>query len=108
MLIQSCTAHGVQKNFALIQPERQMLDDPCDRDVGLRAAQVLQRGLGQLDLTRHRSGGSEHPVGGGEVGALTDRLAREPYRLVIIASDELGVGGDAATDRGERGSRAQS
>jgi hypothetical protein len=41
-LIQPCTAHGVQKNLALIRPERQMFDDPGDRDIELRTAQPFE------------------------------------------------------------------
>jgi hypothetical protein len=47
-------------------------------------------------------------VGADEVGALTDRFAREPHRLVIIASNELGTGYQTSDDRGERVARAQS
>ena len=59
-------------------------------------------------LAGHARGGGEHPVGADEIAALAQRLARQPHRLVIIASEELGVGGDADIDRRKRIARAQS
>ena len=61
-----------------------------------------QRGLGEVHLTRHGGGRGEHAVGADEVVALTDALARQPDRLVVIAFDERGVGGHAVVDRRER------
>jgi hypothetical protein len=37
-------------------------------------------------------------VGADEVAALPDALARQPHRLVVVAPDELGEGGDAVID----------
>jgi len=37
-----------------------------------------------------------------KVGALAYRLARQPDRIVVIAADELGVGGDAVIGCGKR------
>jgi hypothetical protein len=34
-----------------------------------------------------------------EIDPLTDGLARQPHRLVVIARDELRVGGNAGKDR---------
>ena len=46
-------------------------------------------------------------MGADEITTLTYRLARQAHRLLIISSDELGVGGNAAIDRRERVARAQ-
>ena len=60
-----------------------------------------------MSSARHAGGSGQHAVGADEIAALTDRLARQPHRLIIIASDELGVGGDAAIDRRKRIARTQ-
>jgi hypothetical protein len=38
---------------------------------------------------------------------VTDALARKAHRRLIVASDELRIGGDAAVDGGERVAGAQ-
>jgi hypothetical protein len=93
---------------ALTGRDRDMFGNPSERDVGLHAAQLLQRGLGEFDVARHRRGCGQHAVSPGEVCALTDPLARETHRLVEIAADELGVGDNDAGDRCEWITRAQS
>ena len=85
-----------------------LLGDPAERNTGLRAAQLLQRDLGDVGLTGHADSGSQHPMRADEIGVLPDALARRPHRLVVIAADELGVGGDAAINRGWRIVRAQA
>ena len=87
--------------------DRHLVCDPGERNIGLRAAKLLQRGCGDIVLAGHAGGGGEHSVGADEIAALTDALARQPHRLVVIASDELGVGGDAVVDRRKRIARAQ-
>src|SRR5208282_4244389 len=42
-----------------------------------------------------------------KIGALADALARQPRRLVVIASEELSVGGDSVMDSQKRIARAQ-
>src|SRR5262249_48155569 len=60
-----------------------------------------------LRLSCHAGGSGEHAVGANEIAALPDGLARQLHRLVVVASDELGVGGDAGIDRREWIARAQ-
>ena len=55
----------------------------------------------------HARRGRQHPVGADEIAALSDSLARQPDRLLVVASNELGVGGDAVIDCRERIARAQ-
>jgi hypothetical protein len=52
-------------------------------------------------------GGGEHAVSADEIAALSDALARKAHRLVVVAPDELGVGGDPLIDRRKRIARAQ-
>ena len=42
-----------------------------------------------------------------EISALSDALARKAHRLVVIATHELGIGGNAVIDCRERIARAQ-
>ena len=105
-LDQTCTAKTVQIVFPVgFLLDRHLGGDPRERDVGLRAAQLLQRRLRNVVVTCHRGGGGQHPVGADEIAALPDALAREPDRLLIVARDEMGIGGDAAIDRRERVAR---
>ena len=46
--------------------------DPGERNVGLRAAKLLQRDLGDIGLPGHAGGGGQHPVGADEIAALAD------------------------------------
>src|SRR5262245_19545946 len=117
VLVQSRAAETFQieltraeKSFriTLILRDRDMLRDPSKRDVGLRSAQLLERGFGELDLARHTRRSGQYAVGGDEVGALTDRFARKPHRVVLVASEQLGTSGYTSDDRGERITRAQS
>src|SRR5689334_7078491 len=102
ILVQSRTAHRFQveltraaKSFrsTLIWRDRDLFGDPSKRDVWLRMAQLLERGFGECGLARHNRCRGQHAVDADEVGALTDRFAREPHRLLIVASDELGTSG---------------
>ena len=88
--------------------ERYVVRDSCEREFGLRAAQCLERGRGNLRLAGHSGGGGKHAVARGVIFAKTDRRARQPHRLFIIASDKLGVGGDAIVKRRTRIARAQA
>ena len=58
--------------------------DPGQRNIGLRAAQLLERGLRDLDLAGHAGGDRQHAIGAGEIAALADRLARKRDRFVIV------------------------
>jgi len=49
----------------------------------------------------HAGGGGEHTKCADEIAALANALARKAHRLLVIASDELGVGGDTAMCRGK-------
>ena len=81
--------------------------DPGERNIGLRAAKLLQRGRGDIVLSGHAGGRREHPMGADEVAALPDAFARQSNGLVVIAPDELRVGGDAAKHGRKRIARAQ-
>ena len=87
--------------------DRHLAFDPGERNIGLRTAKLLQRGFGDIVLTGHASGGSEHPVGADEIAALPNAVAGKTHRLVVVAPDELGVGGDAVVNRRKRIARAQ-
>ena len=58
-------------------------------------------------LTGHARGGRQHPMGADEVDALPEAFARQSNGLVVVAPDELRVGGDAAKNRRKRIARAQ-
>src|SRR5437667_10967840 len=73
-LFQTGAAQAFQKVFALVLPERKLPRHPFQRDVGLRATQLLQHGSGEVHFTRHGGGRGDHPIGAGEVVALTDAL----------------------------------
>jgi hypothetical protein len=86
--------------------DRYLVHDPSKRNIGLRAAELLERGRGDLDLIGHAGGSGEDTVGAGVISAQADGDARQPYRLVVIVPDELGQGGRAVTKRRERIARA--
>jgi hypothetical protein len=54
----------------------------------------LECGRGNIVLSGHAGGGGEHAVGANEIAALSDAFARKSHRIVIVAAEELGVGGD--------------
>src|SRR5262245_28728533 len=110
-LVQSRAAKSFQVEFpraakssrmTLILRDRDTFGDPSKRDVGLRPAQLLERGFGECDLASHNRCRDQYAVDTDEVGALTDRFAREPHRLVIVASEKLGTSGEISDDRGVR------
>src|SRR5215471_3064500 len=107
LLIQASAAQGVQKELALPRPERQIFGKPAERNVWLNATQVLQRRLGKLEVTRHGGRRSQLAVVTNKVGTLTDALARQAHRLIVIAADEFRIGANTVEDRGERITRAQ-
>ena len=72
--------------------DRHLCGDPVERNIGLRAAQRLQCGLGDFGLPCHAGGGGQHAMGTDEIGALADALPREADRLVVITADEVGIG----------------
>ena len=86
--------------------DRYVIPDPGERNVGLRAAKLLQRGRGDLGRRRHAGGGGQHPMGAGEIAAKTNGGARQLDRLLVIASDVLGEAGRAIIERQERIARA--
>ena len=76
-LIQARAAEGSQ----IVFPVRFLLDrhlarEPGERNIGLRAAQLLQRKLCDLILSGHGGRGGEYPVATDKIAALTDSLAR--------------------------------
>ena len=64
--------------------ERQFAGQPGERDVGLGAAEALERGFGGVSAAGHAEGGRQHAVGADEVGALPQRFARQADRLRVI------------------------
>src|SRR5262249_31169413 len=88
--------------------DRHLACHPRERNIGLRAAQLLERRLGDRALPGHAGGSGEHPVRADEIAAQPDALAREAHRLVVIAPDELGVSSDSVVERRERIARAQT
>src|SRR5437773_2204368 len=95
-LVQARAAEGFQIVLAVGVPlPRQLVCDPGQRDVGLRAAQLLQRSGCDLRLAGHAGGHRQYPVGAAEIAALTDRLARKSDSLLVVSSDKLRVGGDS-------------
>jgi len=87
--------------------DRQFAGNIGEREVGLNAVQLLERGLGKIDLAGHGGRGGEHPVGADEVEAFTDGLACQADSLIVVASDKLRIGGHGSEDRGERIARAE-
>ena len=57
------------------------------------ASNLLDRGFGEFDLAGHGRCGGQHAIRADEVGTLTGRFAREPHRLTIMTSSELGTRG---------------
>src|SRR4029077_14791330 len=85
-----------------VQFDRHLPCDPGKRDIGLRAAKLLQRDTGDISMAGHARGGRQHSVGADEIAALSDALARKTHRLVVVAPAELCVSGDAVVDRRKR------
>jgi len=90
------------------QLDRHFLRDPGQGDIGLGAAKLPERGCGNLGLAGHAGRRGQHPMRADKIGALADTLARQPHRLVVVASDELRISGDAMIDRQKRITRAQA
>ena len=65
--------------------------DPGERNTGLRAAQLPESGLRDLDLAGHAGGDRQHAIRAGQIAALADRLAGKRDRFVVVSADELGV-----------------
>ena len=70
--------------------------------LGLRAAQLLECSRGDIMLSGHAGGGSQHTMPADEIAALPDSLVRQTDGFVVVVADELGVGGDTIIERGER------
>ena len=66
------------------------------------ATQVLERGLGEVDLAGHPGGRGEHAVGPTKSKPAGESVARQPHRLVVIATEEFRVGGNAVVNCRER------
>src|SRR5204863_1547307 len=64
-------------------------------NVGLRAAELFKRSRGDVRLPGHCSGDGEEAVAADVISAKTNGRARKTHCLLVIASDELGEGGDA-------------
>jgi hypothetical protein len=71
--------------------DRQVMGDPVERNIGLRAAKLMECGSGDVKLASHAGGGGQHTVCADEIGTSPDTLAGEPHCLVVVASDVLGV-----------------
>src|SRR5215472_14030609 len=88
--------------------DRHLAFDPSERNVRLRTAKLQQCGFGDVIPAGHASGGGEHAVGADEIAALPYAVAGETHCLVVVATEELGVGSDAAVHCRERIARTQS
>ncbi len=75
--------------------------------LGCARRSSCKRGRGDIGFSGHAGGRREHPMGADEVAAVPDAFARQPNGLVVIAPDELRIGGDAAKHGGKRITRAQ-
>ena len=94
--------------FAIsVVSDRHMAGEPTKGNIRLRPFKLEQCGFGQIVAARHAGGGSQYPMTANEVAALPDALGCEAYRLVIIATDKVRIGGDAAKNCRERVARAQ-
>src|SRR5947209_12546379 len=108
-LFQTGTAEGIQIMLQFVAlHDRHFARNPSERDVGLCAVQLLDGGGSEFGLSGHDPGGGEHAVAAAEIASLTDGLARQPHRLIVIASNELRVCGDAHIDGREWIARAQA
>ena len=87
--------------------DRHLVRDPGERNIGLSAAQFLERGRGDPDLSGHAGGGGQDAVGADEIAALPEGFAGKTHGRVVVAPDKLSVGSDAAIDRRKRIARAQ-
>ena len=106
-LFQACAAEAFQIVLTFgVQFDRHLVCDPGERNIGLHPAQFLERGRGDLGLSGQAGGRGEHAVGADEIAAFPDTLARKTHCLVVVAPDELGIGGDAVINRRERIPRA--
>jgi len=72
----------------------------------LCAAQLFQRGRGDLDLSRHTSGNRQHPISAGEIAALPDGFARKTNSVMVVPADKLRIGCDTKVNRREWIARA--
>src|SRR5206468_4545558 len=72
--------------------ERQSGREPGERDVGLGAAELLQRGFGGVSAAGHAEGGRQHAVGADKIASLPQRFARQADRLRVIFADILAIG----------------
>jgi hypothetical protein len=62
-LVQAGPAKTVEIMLAIgVALDRHVGGDPGERDIGLRAAQLLECGLGGVGLSRHGGGAGEHPI----------------------------------------------
>src|ERR1700722_4062853 len=55
--------------------DRHLVRDPGERNIGLSAAQFLERGRGDRGLSCHAGGGGQDAVGADKIAALANRLA---------------------------------
>src|SRR4029079_329085 len=97
---------GAPKPFQIMRPVRLVLErqsgrEPRERDVGLGAAELWQRGFGGVSAAGHAEGSGQHAVGADKIASLAQRFTREADPLRVIAADILAIGGDAAIDRGK-------
>ena len=78
-LVQPGSAESFQIVLAVgVLPHRQIFCDPGERDIGLRAAQLLERSRGDIMLSGHAGGGGQHTMPADEIVARPDRFVREP------------------------------
>ena len=90
-LVQTCSAKAFQIviQFAAVH-DRHLVRDPGERDIGLRAAKLLERFRSNLGMPGHTGGGGEHLVGADEITTVTDGFARKPHRLGVVGARQTG------------------
>jgi hypothetical protein len=102
-LVQPGSAESIQIVLAVgVLPHRQIFCEPGERDIGLRAPQLLECSRGDIMLSGHAGGGGQHTMPAGEIAALLDRFVRQTDGFIVVVADGLGVGGNAIIKRRER------
>src|ERR1700733_10811626 len=89
------------------QFDRHLASNPGKRNIGLRAAKFLQGSAGDISFAGHPGRRRQHPMTSHKIVTLPDALTRQPYRLIILAADKVGISRDAAKNRREWIARRQ-
>jgi hypothetical protein len=63
---------------------RYLAGKPRKRDIGLDAAQFVERSRGSVALPSHTGGRRQDSMCTDEIGELADALARQPHGLIVV------------------------